>query len=252
MPKQAEWDMHKLYDEGALISRLYSKVKRKFRGEKLFRRLKQITVIVRKLYHINVPQVISLLLLSFEDGGMPTKQLGQWAGARIFASYKLIERLQIFSRGVAELIIKVFQHGQCWVEMDIALAMVSRVWILSKSLQNFYTRLYQKYLPIINQLRTAKTEWLSDFELPTSVDCNVIENSLSDSDESVQELVPMPGAVMSRRPDFKDNVKKRKRPNFKDNTVKKRKRPGKQVRKAHLLHKHKSKVTNKCKKLKVE
>lgn len=40
---QATNDLNKLYDEGALISRMCCKVKKKFRGEKLFRRLKQVT-----------------------------------------------------------------------------------------------------------------------------------------------------------------------------------------------------------------
>lgn len=39
---QATSDLNKLYDEGALISRLCCKVKKKFRGEKLFKRLKQV------------------------------------------------------------------------------------------------------------------------------------------------------------------------------------------------------------------
>jgi hypothetical protein len=39
---QATNDLKKLFDEGALISRMCCKVKKKFRGEKLFRRLKQV------------------------------------------------------------------------------------------------------------------------------------------------------------------------------------------------------------------
>lgn len=41
---QAKTDLSKLYDEGALISRMCCKVKKKFRGEKLFRRLKQVII----------------------------------------------------------------------------------------------------------------------------------------------------------------------------------------------------------------
>lgn len=36
--------LKKLFDEGALISRMCSKVRKKFRGEKLFRRLKQVII----------------------------------------------------------------------------------------------------------------------------------------------------------------------------------------------------------------
>jgi len=36
--------LKKLFDEGALISRMCCKVKKKFRGEKLFRRLKQVII----------------------------------------------------------------------------------------------------------------------------------------------------------------------------------------------------------------
>lgn len=39
---QATSDLNKLFDEGALMSRMCCKVKKKFRGEKLFRRLKQV------------------------------------------------------------------------------------------------------------------------------------------------------------------------------------------------------------------
>jgi len=41
---QATNDLKKLFDEGALISRMCCKVKKKFRGEKLFRRLKQVII----------------------------------------------------------------------------------------------------------------------------------------------------------------------------------------------------------------
>jgi hypothetical protein len=41
---QAINDLKKLFDEGALISRMCCKVKNKFRGEKLFRRLKQVII----------------------------------------------------------------------------------------------------------------------------------------------------------------------------------------------------------------
>jgi len=41
---QAQTDLKKLFDEGALISRMCCKVRKKFRGEKLFRRLKQVII----------------------------------------------------------------------------------------------------------------------------------------------------------------------------------------------------------------
>jgi len=41
---QATNNLKKLFDEGALISRMCCKVRKKFRGEKLFRRLKQVTI----------------------------------------------------------------------------------------------------------------------------------------------------------------------------------------------------------------
>lgn len=39
---QTSNDLTKLFDEGALMSRMCCKVRKKFRGEKLFRRLKQV------------------------------------------------------------------------------------------------------------------------------------------------------------------------------------------------------------------
>lgn len=47
---QAKSDLNKLFDEGALISRMCCKVKKKFRGEKLFRRLKQV-IFNKLLFH---------------------------------------------------------------------------------------------------------------------------------------------------------------------------------------------------------
>jgi len=38
--------LKKLFDEGALISRMCCKVRKKFRGEKLFRRLRQVILSV--------------------------------------------------------------------------------------------------------------------------------------------------------------------------------------------------------------
>lgn len=46
---QATVDLSKLFDEGALISRMCCKVKKKFRGEKLFRRLKQVIMLLNFL-----------------------------------------------------------------------------------------------------------------------------------------------------------------------------------------------------------
>lgn len=104
---------------------------------------------------------------------MPSKQVGQWAGTRILAATNLLNQLQQFCEEIAQLIVKVFQNGQCWLEMNIALAMVSRVWILTKSLFKSFLQSYQQYRPIVNQLKMAETEWLPSFELPE----NLIENS---------------------------------------------------------------------------
>ncbi|XP_025196158.1 uncharacterized protein LOC112595236 [Melanaphis sacchari] len=204
-------DLKKLFDEGALISRMCCKVKKKFRGEKLFRRLKQITVSIKKLYQLNISEVILNLLSTF-DNGMPTKQACQWVGARILAALSLINQLQLFSEGTAQLIVKVFQNGQCWLEMNLALAMVSRVWILTKSLHKSFSRSYENFRPLVNQLKISETKWLPNFELPEYLNNNLLENSQSDS---IEELVERPGCVMSRKPEPEDlvinKIKSRKR-----------------------------------------
>lgn len=117
---------------------------------------------------------MSILLSTFENG-MPTKQAGQWAGTRILAATYLINQLQQFSEGVAQLIVKVFQNGQCWLEMNIALAMVSRVWILTKSLSRSFERSYKQFKPLVNQFKKSDTEWLPDFELPESVNNDLFD-----------------------------------------------------------------------------
>lgn len=116
-------------------------------------------------------------LLSTFENGMPTKQAGQWAGTRILAATTVIGHLQKFAEGVAQLIVKTFQSGQCWSEMNIALAMVSRVWILTKSLYKSFSRSYQHFRPIVNQLKMAGTEWLANFNLPESLNDTSLENS---------------------------------------------------------------------------
>lgn len=118
-----------------------------------------------------------VILLSTFENGMPTKQAGQWVGTRIIAATKLISQLRQFSEGVAQLIVKVFQNGQCWLEMNIALAMVSRVWILTKSLNKSFLRLYQQYRPLVNQLKMAETEWLPNFRLPESLNDDLLEHN---------------------------------------------------------------------------
>uniref|UniRef100_A0A2S2PBE0 Nucleolus and neural progenitor protein-like N-terminal domain-containing protein n=1 Tax=Schizaphis graminum TaxID=13262 RepID=A0A2S2PBE0_SCHGA len=225
---QAINDLKKLFDEGALISRMCCKVKNKFRGEKLFRRLKQITIYIKKIHQLNISEVILILLSSF-DNGMPTKQACQWAGTRIIAVLSLINQLQQFSEGTAQLIVKVFQNGQCWLEMNLALAMVSRVWILSKSLHKSFSRSYEHFRPLVNQFKMSETKWLSNFELPECLN-NILENSQCDS---VVELVERPGSVMSRKPEPEDPI------------IKKRKRPGKRSRMLQEKHKNKIKVVKK-------
>lgn len=108
---------------------------------------------------------------------MPTKQACQWAGTRILAALSLINQLQKFGEGTAQLIVKVFQNGQCWLEMNIALAMVSRVWILTKSLNKSFSRSYQNFKPLVNQSKMSETKWLPNFELPECLNNNVLENS---------------------------------------------------------------------------
>lgn len=120
--------------------------------------------------------MISILLSTFENG-MPNKQAGQWAGSRILAATCLINQLQLFSEGVARLIVKVFQNGQCWLEMNIALAMVSRVWILSKSLHRSFLRSYKHYTPLVDHLKMAKIKWLPNFELPENPHNDLLENN---------------------------------------------------------------------------
>lgn len=108
---------------------------------------------------------------------MPTKQVGQWAGTRIIAATYLIDQLQHFSKGIAQLIIKVLQNGQCWLEMNITLAMVSRVWILTKSLHKSFLLSYQHYRPLLNQLKLSETDWLQNLELPENLADNLLENN---------------------------------------------------------------------------
>jgi len=224
-------NLNKLLDEGALISRMCCKVKKKFRGEKLFRRLKQITVSIRKLYQINISEVISILLSTFENG-MPNKEAGLWAGSRILAATNLIDQLYKFSEGVARLIVKVFQNGQCWLEMNIALAMVSRVWILAKSLHRSFLRSYNHCRSLVDQLKMANIEWPLNFELPENPHDDLLENSQSESEE---ELVARPGSVMRRKPEPENEV------------VRKRKRPGKLIRLLQEKHENKIKVVKRRK-----
>jgi len=118
-----------------------------------------------------------LILLSTFDNGMPSKQACQWAGTRILAALSLINQLQQFGEGTAQLIVKVFQNGQCWLEMNIALAMVSRVWILTKSLNKSFSRSYQNFRPLVNQSKMSEAKWLPNFELPECLNNNILENS---------------------------------------------------------------------------
>lgn len=183
--------LKKLFDEGALISRMCCKVRKKFRGEKLFRRLRQvilsvvsktltryevnyysmyfvliqITVSIKKLHQLNISEAIFI------------KQACQWDGTRILPALSIINRLQQFSEATAQLIVKVFQNGQCWLEMNIALAMVSRVWILTKSLNKSFSRSCQNCTPLLNQSKMSETQWLPNFELPECLNNNVLENS---------------------------------------------------------------------------
>ncbi|XP_022177091.1 uncharacterized protein LOC111038349 isoform X2 [Myzus persicae] len=231
LPQPRAMSLRATISKGALISRMCCKVRKKFRGEKLFRRLKQISVSIKKLYQLNISEVILILLSTF-DNGMPTKQACQWAGTRILAALSLINQLQKFGEGTAQLIVKVFQNGQCWLEMNIALAMVSRVWILTKSLNKSFSRSYQNFKPLVNQSKMSETKWLPNFELPECLNNNVLENSQS---EPIVELVERPGSVMCRKPEPEDPV------------VKKRKRPGKQIRMLKEKHKNKIKVVKKQK-----
>lgn len=124
---------------------------------------------------LNILEIKSILLATFENG-MPTKQAGQWAGTRILAAFNLINQLLQFSEAIAQLIVKVFQNGQCWLEVNIALAMVSRVWILTKSLHKSFLHSYQHFIPIVNQLRKTEIEWLTNIELPKNLNDNLVEN----------------------------------------------------------------------------
>lgn len=116
-----------------------------------------------------------LNLLSTFENGMPSKQAGLWAGTRILAATRLIDQLQQFTEGVASLIVKVLQNGQCWFEMNIALAMVSRIWILSKSLYKSFFNSYQKYRPLVNELKMNESKYLSNIELPENPKNDLIE-----------------------------------------------------------------------------
>ncbi|NP_001155730.1 uncharacterized protein LOC100166987 [Acyrthosiphon pisum] len=217
--------LKKLFDEGALISRIYCKVRKKFRGEKLFRRLKQITVSIKKLHQLNISEAIF-------DNGVATKRACLWDGTRILPALSIINRLQQFSEGTAQLIVKVLQSGQCWLEMNIAFAMVSRVWILTKSLNKSFSLSCQNVTPLPNQSKISENQWLPNVELPECLNNNILENSQS---ESIVELVERPGSVMRRKPEPEDPV------------VKKRKRPGKQIRMLREKHKNKIKVVKKQK-----
>lgn len=117
------------------------------------------------MHQINISEVMLNLLSTFENG-MPSKQAGLWVGTRILAVTLLVDHLQQFSEGVGQLIVKVFQNGQCWLEMNIALAMVSRVWILTKSLFRSFLRTYQQFTPLVSLLKIAESKWFPKFELP--------------------------------------------------------------------------------------
>lgn len=108
---------------------------------------------------------------------MPTKQAGEWAGTRILAAAYLIAQLQEFSKGIAQLIVKVLHNGQCWLEINIALGMISRVWILAKSLQKSFLLSYRNYRPLVNQLKSADTDWPTNFELPENLTDNLLEQN---------------------------------------------------------------------------
>jgi len=110
------------------------------------------------------------------DNGMPTNQACQWAGTRISVALSLINQLQQFSEGTAQLIVKVFQNGQCWLEINIALAMVSRVWILTKSLNKSFSRSCQNFRLLVNQSNMPVTKWLPNVGLPERSKNNVLEN----------------------------------------------------------------------------
>lgn len=118
-----------------------------------------------------------LNLLSTFENGMPSKQAGLWAGTRILAATLLIDQLQQFTEGVARLLVKVLQNGQCWFEMNIALAMVSRIWILSKSLYRSFLHSYQNYRPLVNQMKMSESKYLSNIELPKNPKCDLLDNN---------------------------------------------------------------------------
>jgi len=127
-------------------------------------------VSIKKLHQLNISEAIF-------DNGLPTKQTCQWDGTRNLPALSIIKRLQQFSEGTAQLIVKVFQNGQCWLEMNIALAMVSRVWILTKSLNESFSRSCQNFTPLLNQSKMSETQWLPNFELPECLNNNILENS---------------------------------------------------------------------------
>jgi len=118
-----------------------------------------------------------LNLLSTFENGMPSKQAGLWVGTRILTATLIVDHLQQFSEGVAQLIVKVFQNGQCWSEMNIALAMVSRVWILTKSLSRSFVRSYQQFTPLVSLLKMAESKWFPKFELPKMPKDDLLEIS---------------------------------------------------------------------------
>lgn len=107
---------------------------------------------------------------------MPSKQAGLWAGTRILSATLLIDQLQQFTEGVARLLVKVLQNGQCWFEMNIALAMVSRIWILSKSLYRSFLQSYKKYRPLVNQMKMSESKYLSNIELPENPKDDLLDN----------------------------------------------------------------------------
>lgn len=131
---------------------------------------------IKKLHELNIQNIILILLSTFEYG-MPTKQAGEWAGTRIIAATYLIDQLKDFSKGIAQLIVKVLHNGQCWLEINIALGMVSRVWILTKSLHKSFLRSYHHYRPLVNQLKSAETNWPKNFELPKDLTDHLLEQN---------------------------------------------------------------------------
>lgn len=112
--------------------------------------------------------MVEIFSLTF-DNGIPNKEARQWVGSRILAVTNLIDQLQEFSKGIVQLIIKLFQSGQSWLEMNIALAMVSRVWILSTSLHKLFLNSYKHYISLEDRLKEVK--------LPTNSHIDSLDNS---------------------------------------------------------------------------